>query len=261
MIDLHCHILSGIDDGAATPAESLQMARSLARSGFRIVAATPHLICGTDWMPSVDTICSQVADLNRQLDENGIALEIVAGMEIAIDPQIPKLLTTDRLLPLGACACVLIEPGFQVHPPGWEQLLFAIQASGHPVLLAHPERCFCLDTDPKVMDRLVASGVYLQVNWCSFTGRYGPSATRAAHLMAAGGQIHCLGTDSHHPADLTAETIQAIASQLIDMIGRKNFHRLTCDNPGRLLNGEAPRPMQPVASMPGKAKKPWWRFW
>lgn len=261
MIDLHCHILSGIDDGAATPAESLEMARSLAQSGFRVVAATPHWISGTDWMPSVDTIRSKVADLNRQLDENGVALEIVPGMEIAIDPLIPNLLTTGRMLPLGASACVLVEPGFQVRPPGWERLLFAIQAGGHPVLLAHPERCFQLDTDPGVMDRMVASGVYLQVNWCSFTGRYGPSATRAARLMAAGGWIHCLGTDSHHPADLAAEAIQAVASQLIEMIGRENLHRLTCDNPGRLLNGEAPRPMQPAASMPGKEQKPWWRFW
>jgi protein-tyrosine phosphatase len=261
MIDLHCHILAGIDDGASTPAQSLEMAHGLAEAGFSIVAATPHLIFGTDWVPSVDTICSKVADLNRQLDENGIVLQIVSGMEIAIDPLIPSFLTAGRILALGASACVLIEPSFQVNPPGWEQLLFAIQAGGNPVLLAHPERCFDLHTDRQVIERLICSGVYLQVNWFSFTGRYGRLASQAAHQLAASGQIHCLGTDSHQPEDMSAEVAQAIGSKLIDMIGQENFHLLTCENPGRILNGKAPRPMQPGALMPGKRQKPWWRFW
>ena len=261
MIDLHCHILHGLDDGSETAAESLQMARAFVRSGYRTVAATPHMVPGTAWMPSIDRINTQVAALNQTIKANGWALEIIPGMEIAIDPQIPDLLDDDRLLTLGNSSCLLIEPSFQQLPSGWEQVIFAILAKGYSILLAHPERCLQLAANPGLIERLIGSGVYLQVNWGSFLGQYGRVVARTARLMAEKGQIHCLATDSHHPEWQNPVRIQAVAAKLRSMIGQENLQRITTDNARRVLNGEVLQSMTVSSAMSRESKKRWWRFW
>ena len=261
MIDLHCHILHAIDDGAETAAESMQMARTYAQSGYRTVAATPHMVPGTLWMPSIDRIRTRVAALNQTIKENGLGLEIVTGMEIALDPQIPDLLDDHRLLPLGHSSCLLIEPSFQQLPPGWEQVIFSILAKGYSILLAHPERCLQLAASPDLIERLIGSGVYLQVNWGSFLGQYGRAAARKARLMAGSGQIHCLATDSHHPGWHDPAGMQAATAKLRALIGHENLQRITTDNPLRVLNGEVLQPMTVSGAMSEGGKKRWWRFW
>ena len=261
MIDLHCHILHDLDDGAETAAESMQMARTFVRSGYSIVAATPHMVPGTAWMPSVDRIKTQVADLNQTIKDEGLKLEIVSGMEIAIDPQIPDLLDDGRLLPLGNASCLLIEPSFQQLPPGWEQVIFSILAKGYSILLAHPERCIQLADNLSLIERLIESGVYLQVNWGSFLGQYGRTATRTAQFMAGNGLIHCLSTDSHHPEGHNPERMQAAATKLRKMIDQENLQRITTDNPLSVLHGKALQPMTISGAMTGRSKKRWWRFW
>jgi len=261
MIDLHCHILHDLDDGAKTAVESMQMAQAFVRSGYRTVSATPHMVPGTTWMPSIDQINTRVAALNQTIKEDGSELEIVTGMEIAIDPQIPDLLDDSRLLTLGNSSCLLIEPSFQQLPPGWEQVIFSILAKGYSILLAHPERCVQLAANPSLIERLIGSGVYLQVNWGSFLGQYGRAVARKAWSMAETGQIHCLATDSHHPEWHNPARIQSATAKLHVMIGQENLQRITTDNPLRVLNGEVLQPMTVSSEMSGRSKKRWWRFW
>jgi protein-tyrosine phosphatase len=261
MIDLHCHILPALDDGPETEAESLQMAQVFVQSGYHTVAATPHMVPGTGWMPSIDLIKSKIDGLNQTIKDQGLSLEIVPGMEIAIDPQIPDLLDAGRLLPLGNASCLLIEPAFQQLPPGWEQVIFAIQAKGYSILLAHPERCAQLATQPNLIEKLIQSNVYMAVNWGSLLGQYGRTVARTARLIAINGWIHCLVTDSHHPDGHTPERIQAATAKLRKLIGQENLERITSNNPQCVLNGEPLQSMTPTSATSGKKKPPWWRFW
>lgn len=239
----------------------MQMAQTLVRSGFRTVAATPHMILGTAWMPTVDWIKSSVADLNRAIRNDGLKLEIVAGMEIALDPQIPDMLDAGRVLPLGNSSCLLIEPPFQQAPQGWEQVLFSILGHGHSILLAHPERSMLLANKPGLIERLIGSGVYLQVNWGSFLGQYGRAPIRTARWLANNGWIHCLATDSHRPGANESSPVQAATPALLKMIGQENLRRISVENPARLLQNQPPRPMTITARMIDQNKRPWWRFW
>lgn len=261
MIDLHCHILHGLDDGAGTPAESIQMARTFEQTGYRMVAATPHMIPGTAWMPSINRINRRIVELNHTIKEKGLELEIVSGMEIALDPQIPDLLDEDRLLTLGNSSCLLIEPSFQQLPPGWEQVIFSILAKGYSVLLAHPERCLQLAADLNLIERLIEAGVYLQLNWGSFLGQYGREVKRTARQMASNGWIHCLATDSHHPGGHTPERIGSAAAALQMLIGQENLQQITTDNPLRVLNDEPPRSIDETGALRKKRKKRWWQIW
>ena len=260
MIDLHCHILHDMDDGPETAAESMQMAHAFERNGYRIVVATPHMVPGTTWMPSISRIKSKVADLNRTVRDEGMKLRIISGMEIALDPQILDLLDEDRLLPLGRSSCLLIEPSFHQLPLGWEQIIFSIMAKGYSILLAHVERCGQLATNPKLIDTLHRSGVYLQVNWNSFLGQYGRAVARTAQSLARNGNIHCLASDSHYYGIPDLAKVQAVGAKLRKMIGKENLHRITIENPRSVLCGETLQTMNMSGEITGRRKKRWWSF-
>ena len=257
MIDLHCHILHAIDDGPETIEESVHTAAALVKTGYGLVVATPHMIPGTAWMPPVSRVKSRVRQVNEAIRLAALELEILTGMEIALDPLIPNLLDDGRLLALGNSSCLLVEPPFQQLPPDWRQLVFSILAKGYNILLAHPERCPQLSANPKWIEELIQSGVYLQINWGSFFGHYGSPAKRAAILWARNGWIHCLATDSHHPGGRHFAGMRRAAIKLDKMIGKANLRQLTRDNPQRLLRDQSLHPM--VVS--GRTKQHWWRFW
>lgn len=261
MIDPHCHILHGLDDGPKKVKESIQLAQSLAKAGYRMVVATPHMIPGTAWMPSLEDIAVQITRLNQAMQIAGLHLKIIPGMEIAMDPQIPNLLDSGFLLPLGSSTCLLIEPPFHQLPPGWHKILFAILAKGHKILLAHPERCAHLAARLDLVEELINAGIYLQVNWGSFLGHFGRVARRTAKALALNGAIHCLATDSHHPQSPLFDELQTAEKNLVAVIGKANLRRLTVENPMNVLQDKKIRPMTITNVMMSKKKKPWWQLW
>jgi len=245
VIDLHNHILFGVDDGPKTLCDSLEMARLLSKCGYRLVVATPHTVPGTAWTPSTNAIKNKIAKINQELKAEGLDLKILPGMEISFDPQLLDLLNDNRLFTLGGkiSSCLLIEPPFQRFPLGWEQVVFEMISRNYTILLAHPERCAQLVQNPKIVDYLINAGVCLQVNWCSFLGTYGRSAKRTARHLAEKGQIHCLATDAHHPRECRFALLRNVADKVRKLVGRKNFVRIAQENPLRILQGKPPLPM------------------
>lgn len=141
MIDLHSHILPGIDDGPGSEDESLAMAEAYVKAGFTNVAATPHAIPGTAWMSRPEVVYEKVDALNRRLENEGVGLKIYPGMEIALDADLCRLMDEKRIISIADGPFVLIELPFQRLPLGWEQVFFEVQSRGYQVLVAHPERC------------------------------------------------------------------------------------------------------------------------
>jgi len=237
-IDLHCHILPGLDDGAKSFDQSLRMARVFDQAGYDRVVATPHAVPGTSWMPSPTAIRERVAELNQAIRDQGIHLTVLAGMEIALDPQIPDLLDEGRIQPLAETSYVLIEPPFQRLPLGWEQVFFALASKGYTALLAHPERCEQLADRPELFEDLVAMGIYMQVNLGSFLGKNGPKAEKTALNLASGKYIHCLATDSHRPDIPQSSSLEQATAAVEKLIGPQNLDLLVRQNPLRVLQDE-----------------------
>ena len=238
MIDLHCHILPDIDDGPKSIDQSLAMARGFEEAGYEQVVATPHAVPGTHWMPSPAAIRERVAELNQALQDEGIQLTILPGMEIALDPQIPDLLKDGRIQSLADTSYLLIEPPFQRLPLGWEQVFFELTSKGYTPLLAHPERCEQLTDKQELLDDLFSRGTYLQVNWGSFLGHHGRKATKTAVYLASRGYIHCLATDSHRPDKGLTDSLELAAPVVEEIVGPRNLELLARENPLRVLRGE-----------------------
>ena len=261
MIDLHCHILPGVDDGPKNLDESLEMARIFKDAGYCRVVTTPHQVPGTTWMPSIEEIRNQLVELNHAIKIEGIELDVLPGMEISFDPLIPDLLEKGQLLTLGKTSWVLVETPFQQFPLGWEQVFFAILSKGYFILMAHPERCAQLAAGPQLMDRLIESGVYLQVNWDSFLGYHGRTALRMAHYLAESGYIQCVATDSHNPQKRHAGHVKLDAAKIQKLIGRENLQRIASENPLRVLRNIHPLPMIKSDPKTVVKKESKWRFW
>ena len=257
MIDLHTHILPGLDDGPENLEEALEMAEGHEAAGFSRVAATPHWVTGSVWQPSPEKVLKCLAGFRRALAKREIGLEVVQGMEIAMTIGISELIRTRQVLTLNGGVYVLVEPPFQQLPVGWGQILFEISAMGHRVLLAHPERCSHLTRETEVLKEMIDMGVGIQVNWKSLLGRYGQTIKKTAWSFLEGGLVHCLATDGHRPGEITAENLDRMKRTLSERLGHERARLLVEENPARVWAGEPLKGVPPVKN----TRKKTWRRW
>lgn len=254
MIDLHSHILPGIDDGCKTMDQAVAMARIYAAAGFHTVVATPHYLCGTSWCPEPSIIVDRVAELNQALSERGIELQVVSGMEIGMDPAIAELLARKKLLTLGKSSYVLIEVPFQQLPLGWDQILFDVISRGYRVILAHPERCEQLTREPGLFQELVNIGCLMQLDWGSLLGHHGLKNNRLTKELLTNGYVHCLATDSHDLEYRSPKMVKKGREMLEKVIGEEKTHVLAVENPAHILDSQVLDLPQPIKSLRKKGR-------
>lgn len=198
MIDLHCHILPGIDDGAADLATSLAMARAFVDDGVSVVACTPHILPGV-YHNTGAGIRSAVAELQAVLDQEGLPLRLVPGADNHIAPDCAARLRDDRMLPLAGSRYVLIEPPHHVAPQRMEAAFFDLQLAGYVPILTHPERLRWIDSQYAMIEKLASAGVWMQITAGSLAGAFGSRAQYWAERMLDEGIVHILATDAHDP--------------------------------------------------------------
>ena len=195
MIDLHCHVLPGIDDGPQTLEASLALARAAAAGGVREIVATPHV--SWDHPNEAGDIAERVEGLNGHLRDAGIEVTVHRGAELAFTriADIPE----DELgaLALGGGPWLLVEPPFTPSVVGLENVVAGLRARGHQVVLAHPERCPAFQRDPETLRRLVASGVACSLTAGSFAGRFGRHVQRFSLALVAEELVHNVASDAH----------------------------------------------------------------
>lgn len=261
MIDLHAHILPGLDDGAADLAQSLALARLYVAAGFNYVVATPHGIVGEMAVGYAQTIRESTEQLNRELRRCALPLQVGPGMEATLDPRLPDLLAKGVVLTLAGKGHLLVETPFGRLPLGWRNLVFDLKAQGTSVLFAHPERCEQFVAQPDLVKELVAAGACLQVNWDSFAGAFGRRSMHLAHWLADNGLIHCLATDSHNPQSRHPGRVNRIAAELKERIGAANLDLICQENPRRALKGQPMQDMDIAPIAEQAAARKWWRRW
>jgi protein-tyrosine phosphatase len=213
-IDLHNHILPGLDDGPRTMNESVLLARAMVAAGYDTVIATPHTFEGR---PAPALIDESLQELQEELIHQKVPLTILPGSEPHIEPGIPDLLEKSELQTLNNSRYFFIElPFSQPLPPYTEQLLFELTAKGYQPIIPHPERAEALQKDPDLTHRLHRSGALFQLTWGALTGWLGPEAEKTARYLITTNLAHFFATDAHNAASrlLTVEKSTAILDQL-----------------------------------------------
>jgi protein-tyrosine phosphatase len=196
MIDLHCHILPGMDDGAPDLATAINMARAFAADGVTIVACTPHILPGL-YHNSGPQIRRATAQLQQVLFEQGIPLHLVTGADNHVVPEFLAELRSGKLLSLADTRYILVEPPHHVAPPRLEELFFSLVAAQYVPILTHPERLTWISANYAAVTRLSASGTWLQITAGSLAGDFGRNARYWAEKLLDEGRVHLLATDAH----------------------------------------------------------------
>ena len=196
MIDLHCHILPGMDDGASDLSVSIEMARAFMADGVSVVACTPHILPGV-YHNSGAQIRQATAQLQQTLNREGISLQLVTGADNHIVPDFVAQLRSGHLLSLADSRYVLVEPPHHVAPPRLEDLFFNIVAAGYVPILTHPERLTWIGSHYDMVPRLIRAGVWMQITAGSLTGAFGRNARYWGERMLDEGYVHLLATDAH----------------------------------------------------------------
>ncbi len=251
-IDLHNHILPEIDDGPSTMEEAVQLARDLVASGYGTIVATPHALEGD---PHPALICSQVEELQEELDRLAIPLKILPGAEQHIDPELPERLRKNEVLTLNRSRYLLLElPMLQPLPVYTEQLLFSLVQDGYRPVIPHPERVMALQVNHQMLFKLHRIGALFQVTWAAFLGLLGPAAAKTARYMLEAGLVHFLSTDAHHPgSDLLS--VEKAADLLDNRQGEGYSEMMLTERPRLLLENQPldlPEPRAPGGRPPSR---------
>ncbi len=213
-IDLHNHILPGLDDGPRTMNEAVMLARAMVAAGYDTVIATPHTFEGR---PAPALIDESLQELQEELIHQKVPLTILPGSEPHIEPGILALLEKGALQTLNNTRYFFIElPFSQPLPPYTEQLIFELTAKGYQPIIPHPERAEALQKDPDLIHRLHRSGAFFQLTWGALNGWLGPEAEKTARYLITANLAHLFATDAHNAASrlLTVKKSAAILDQL-----------------------------------------------
>lgn len=198
MIDIHAHILPGVDDGSQSLSESYEMAEIARKSKVHTIVATPHCnMRGIFENYYYNGWEDQVEQLNKYLEERGNLVKIVPGMEIYGSNQVAKLIQEGLLISLNRSRYYLIEFPFDADPFWMGDILESILQLDKIPLIAHPERYYCIQDEPMILYEWMRQGCVTQLNKGSIFGRFGRYAQKTADLMLNYGLVTCVASDAH----------------------------------------------------------------
>jgi protein-tyrosine phosphatase len=196
LIDLHCHLLPGIDDGAKNVATSLAMARMAADDGISTIVCTPHILPGV-YNNTGPAIRQAVTQLREKISEVGIPIRLFAGADVHIAPDLDVRLGDGRALAINDSRYLLLEPPHHQLPRRLEDLIFGLQAAGYVPIVTHPERLSWIEGHYDLIKRLVDNSILMQLTAGSLMGRFGRRPRYWAERMLDDGLCHVLATDAH----------------------------------------------------------------
>jgi protein-tyrosine phosphatase len=236
-IDLHCHFIAGIDDGAPSPEEGLAILRGLHEIGFDRVMATPHMRVGM--------FENQKADLLAAFERTEAGLAGVAdlpalglGCEHYFDDVVYGRLVAGEGLPYPGERAVLLEFYGVDFPPVVVERLFDLRRKQLLPVIAHPERYRYLWTKPEALEKLVDSGIATLLDTAAMIGKYGREPQRAAEMLLERGLYHAACSDAHRAADV-ADVARGV-DRIAELYGDEEIDFLFREGPRQILDGKQP---------------------
>lgn len=232
-MDIHSHILPGVDDGAADIAEALAIAERAVANGVSVIAATPHFAEGF-FRPEAAVIAQRLEELRSMVRTAGLSLQVMSGAEVRISPSLLSWLKRGEVPTLGDNRFLLLELPFDCIPRQSSSVVSELAAQGITSVLAHVERNIDIQRDPAKLSDFLEQGCLVQVNSTSLTGSLGHSAQVTACTLLKTRQVHVIASDSHDAKNRYPNFKEAhrMAS---DVVGPAEAVRMLRDTPSMIL--------------------------
>ncbi len=238
MIDLHTHLLPGIDDGSVSLAQSLQMAKIAVDDGITVMACTPHIYPGL-YMNNASGITAERDKLQANLDEAGINLRLVVGADAHLVPELLSGLQSGRIPTINKSHYFLLEPSHHVAPPNFADSVFQIMLAGYQPVITHPERLTWIEDHYSTFVNLAQRGVWLQLTAGAILGKFGTRAKYWSERLISDGFVHILASDAHNTGRRSPQMAEAV-EQVAKRIGKKEAMRMVLNRPQAILDNIPP---------------------
>lgn len=253
-VDIHHHLLPGLDDGPKSWAESLAMVRAAQEAGIRVVVATPHIHLGNPGQPSAAIIAELVEELRSRVASAGLRLEVLPGAEVYPVPDLARWLErAGAVRPLGQGTQVrylLLDLPLGRLPPYFDRLIFEVSLAGFIPVIAHPERNQQLAEQTERLLAFVNQGAVAQVTALSLLGGFGAAARRAAEEFVSRGAVQAVATDAHDPVHRSPLSMREAFQRLVKLVGPGRAVDLCERWPLAMARGEPVTEIVPVGAAP-----------
>jgi len=233
MIDIHCHILPGIDDGSRNVEESMEMVREAYKAGFTNIISTSHYIEESYNVPKIKR--QELIDmLNSKIEQEGMNIKVYNGAEAYISPDLVELIEEGELPTMNGTKYLLMELPMHNQILNLESIVSKVINQGITLIIAHPERYDIVQKNYKVLNELADMGVLFQANYGSCIGQYGKEAEKTLKKLLKANRISFFGTDCHRIGSVY-DKMPEILKKLEKMIGKEKLEELTTINPQKLI--------------------------
>ncbi len=238
MYDLHAHILPALDDGATSENVTLEMAAVAARSGIRVMVATPHMKDVNEGS-SPDAAARLCSEMAGKIRDRGTDLELVMGMETHVVPEMPEMLKDGRALPINGTKYALVEMPFFGHPNYLEETLFGVQLLGIVPVLAHPERIELVQQRPEILRDFVERGMLSQITAGSLLGHFGANVRRFTEDLVRNELAHVIASDCHFPDGPRLPGLTKGNEAAARLVGKDRAAQMVDEVPRAIVEGRA----------------------
>ena len=246
MIDIHTHILPGLDDGAADIYDTIEMAALAYESGTTVIVATPH--CNLPGLYANyfgKEYCDTYTRTKEILKEEQPGITLLAGMEVFTTEDVPRLLTEGKIFPINRTRYVLMEFDFGEDPDFASRILRQVKEIRALPVVAHAERYEFVQDDPSIAYEWKRKGYEIQLNKGSFLGRFGERARRTAYELLNHNLVTAIASDAHSPVQRTTCMSDAY-EHLLATYPKDYLDALFTDNPRYICNGLRPIQFQRI---------------
>ena len=238
MIDLHCHILPHLDDGADSWKVSLNMCRQAVTNGIKTIVATPHILNGV-YDNNPQDIEEKVKILNQKIKENNLPLQILPGSEVHLNADIIEAIKKKEILTLNKSNYILLEfPHTQI-PLHIEEILFQIQIMGITPILSHVERNLKFQQKPALLSQLIQKGVLAQITAASLCGFFGPIPKKITQKFLSEDLVYSIASDAHTDSEEGRGSFFSQAlTEASKIIGHQSALNLVHSNPQKIISNQ-----------------------
>ena len=244
MIDLHCHVLPGIDDGPDSIEESVGMCRVAVQDGVTCIVATPHLKPGAFDVSAV-RILEAIRDLTTAIRNAGLDIRVLPGTEVSVSPEIAGVVTPGAWVALNGSNYFLAEFSALSMPVGWEAFLLSFMDRGVTPIIAHPERNAWFVRHIDALSAVVQRGVRLQITAMSLTGGFGVAARDFCIALLQRNLVHFIASDAHSEEFRPPRLSEAVRLAA-DIVGKRRAEALVGANPRAVIENRPLPDMEAV---------------
>lgn len=237
MIDMHNHILYGVDDGAQTIDDSLAMIYKAAELGFDTLVLTPHYMVYKNFTSPVEKNRERLAEIREATARCGIPMTLILGNELLYEYELVNRIDDGVYIPVGKTKYFLIETTrLNGTDLGIQNFIRKLNQRGYKAVLAHPERYDFVQSDPNVLIDFISQGVLIQSNYLSLLDYYDQRTTETIKIMLEHHMVHMMGSDAHQTEGY--ELYPDAERAGIEIVGKDGWRRLMEDNPRKFLCGK-----------------------